>query len=38
MIKPFYNQDNFEAQTSLGCLLRRLSNLMGAEGRGPVRR
>ncbi|MEJ0024887.1 MAG: MarR family transcriptional regulator [Rhizomicrobium sp.] len=28
MIKPFYDQDNFEAQTSLGCLLRRLTNLM----------
>ena len=28
MSKPFYNLDNFEAQTSVGCLLRRLTNLM----------
>ena len=28
MSKPFYNLDNFEAQSSVGCLLRRLTNLM----------
>ncbi len=26
--KPFYDLDNFEAQTSIGCQLRRLSNMM----------
>lgn len=28
MAKPFYTLENFEAQTSIGCLLRRLTNLM----------
>jgi DNA-binding MarR family transcriptional regulator len=28
MAKPFYRVDNFEAQNSVGCLIRRLNNLM----------
>ncbi|MEI9989159.1 MAG: MarR family transcriptional regulator [Rhizomicrobium sp.] len=28
MTEPFYNLENFEADTSIGCLLRRLTNLM----------
>jgi DNA-binding MarR family transcriptional regulator len=28
MAKPFYRLENFEAKTSVGCLLRRLNNLM----------
>lgn len=28
MTKPFYNRENFDAQNSLGCLLRRAVNMM----------
>jgi DNA-binding MarR family transcriptional regulator len=28
MAKPFYSADNYNAQRSIGCLLRRLTNLM----------
>jgi DNA-binding MarR family transcriptional regulator len=28
MAKAFYRLDNFEAQTSIGCLVRRLNNMM----------
>jgi DNA-binding MarR family transcriptional regulator len=28
MAKPFYRADNFKAQNSIGCLIRRLNNLM----------
>jgi DNA-binding MarR family transcriptional regulator len=28
MAKPFYRLDNFQAQNSVGCLVRRLNNLM----------